>query len=187
VLTISRLSRWSISYYNDTANKALAATMDRRRANGGLGEYYSEGDTRAPTWILTGDTAEVPGLVGLDGAAVDGGLADTETAATWLNDSIAPNGAAGRAFSKGSVHGFDLTFAAPKSVSLLRALTDDVGEKAMAHAHLTAVNAAMTYLHQHAGYTRVHNPRTGAKDLQRLPGLVAIAYQQERPRMSLLR
>lgn len=31
VLTISRLTRWSISYYNDTANKAMAATMDRRR------------------------------------------------------------------------------------------------------------------------------------------------------------
>ena len=35
----------------------------------------------------------------------------------------------------------------------------------------------MAYLHQRAGYTRVHNPLSGAKDLQRLPGLVAIAYQ----------
>jgi hypothetical protein len=33
----------------------------------------------------------------------------------------------------------------------------------------------MTYLHEHAGYTRMHNPRTGAKDLARLPGLAAIA------------
>ena len=40
----------------------------------------------------------------------------------------------------------------------------------------------MTYLHQHAGYTRVHNPLTGKKDLQRLPGLVAIAYQHETSR-----
>ncbi len=40
----------------------------------------------------------------------------------------------------------------------------------------------MTYLHQHAGYTRVHNPLTGDKDLQRLPGLVAIAYQHETSR-----
>lgn len=107
VLTISRLSKWSISYYNDTANKAIAASMDRRRANGGLGEYYSEGDTRAPTWILTGDTAKVAELVGLDGAAADGGFADTETAATWLNEGSAPNGAAGRRFSKSGVHGFD--------------------------------------------------------------------------------
>ena len=40
----------------------------------------------------------------------------------------------------------------------------------------------MEYLHQHAGYTRVHNPITGNKDLQRLPGLVAIAYQHETSR-----
>ena len=50
MLTISRLSRWSINYYNDTANKAQAAAMDRRAAGGGLGEYYSESDTRVPTW-----------------------------------------------------------------------------------------------------------------------------------------
>ena len=40
----------------------------------------------------------------------------------------------------------------------------------------------MEYLHRHAGYTRVHNPVTGKKDLQRLPGLVAIAYQHETSR-----
>ena len=80
------------------------------------------------------------------------------------------------------MHGFDLTFGAPKSVSLLRALTDDIGEKVMQAAHQRAITAAMTYLHQHAGYTRVHNPLTGSKDLQRLPGLVAIAYQHETSR-----
>ena len=47
---------------------------------------------------------------------------------------------------------------------------------------MRAVHAAMEYLHQHAGYTRVHNPLTGKKDLQRLPGLVAIAYQHETSR-----
>jgi hypothetical protein len=120
VLTISRLSRWSINYYNDTANEARAAAMDRQRANGGLGEYYSEGDTRVPTWVVAGDAATVGELTGLDGAAVDGGFADTAVAARWLDDGIAPNGAAGRVFTKGSVHGFDLTFAAPKSVSLQR-------------------------------------------------------------------
>ncbi len=52
----------------------------------------------------------------------------------------------------------------------------------MQAAHVRAVEAAMTYLHQHAGYTRVHNPLTGTKDLQRLPGLVAIAYQHETSR-----
>ena len=52
----------------------------------------------------------------------------------------------------------------------------------MQAAHLRAMEAAMTYLHRHAGYTRVHNPLTGVKDLQRLPGLAAIAYQHETSR-----
>jgi hypothetical protein len=118
VLTISRLSRWSINYYNETARDAKQAAMDRRRANGGLGEYYSESDTRTPTWLLAGDFAHTAELVGLDGRAADGGSADPKVLQRWLDDGIAPNGKAGRAFTKTSVHGFDLTFAAPKSVSV---------------------------------------------------------------------
>jgi hypothetical protein len=41
---------------------------------------------------------------------------------------------------------------------------------------------AMEYLGAHAGYTRIHNPHTGEKDLVRLPGMVAIAYQHETSR-----
>jgi hypothetical protein len=74
MLTISRLSRWSINYYNDTANKAQAAAMDRQAAGGGLGEYYSESDTRVPTWVVVGDSATVGELTGLDGAALAAGL-----------------------------------------------------------------------------------------------------------------
>jgi conjugative relaxase-like TrwC/TraI family protein len=182
VLTISRLSRWSINYYNDTVRQVGRAELDRRQANGGLGEYYSEGDTREPTLLLAGDAARTVQLFGLDGSAADGATADPEMVQRWLGDGMAPNGVTGRRFTKGSVHGFDLTFAAPKSVSLLRALTDDIGEKAIQAAHQRAIAAAMTYLHTHAGYTRVHNARTAAKDLQRLPGLVGIAYQHETSR-----
>ena len=52
----------------------------------------------------------------------------------------------------------------------------------MLAAHQKGIDAAMTYLYEHAGYTRVHNPVTGRKDLQRLPGLVGIAYQHETSR-----
>jgi conjugative relaxase-like TrwC/TraI family protein len=182
VLTISRLSRWSIAYYEKTANEAKQGAMDRQAAGGGLGEYYFEGDTRMPTWMVAGDEARVGELTGLTGAAGAGGFADGEVVTAWLDDAIAPNGVSGRMFSKQSVHGFDLTFAAPKSVSLVRALTSEVTEKVIAEAHRRAVNAAMDYLHQHAGYTRVHNPLTGTKDLQQLPGVVAIAYQHETSR-----
>ena len=151
MLTISRLSRWSINYYNDTAQQAKQAATDRQRANGGLGEYYTERETRTPTWLMAGDSVRVCELAGLGGRAADGGPADPQVVRRRLDDEIAPNGQAGRAFAKTSAHGFDLTFAAPKSVSLLRALTDDLGEKVMQAAHLRAVQAAMAYLHERAG------------------------------------
>ena len=182
MLTISRLKRFSVAYYNDTADQAKQAGMDRQKANGGLGEYYSEGDTRTPTWLVVGDTGTIRATTGLSETALHGGEADTEAARIWLDDGRAPSGVKGRAFTDKSVHGFDLTFAAPKSVSLIRALTEDVTEKVVATAHARAVEAAMAYLHRHACYTRVHNPATGMKDLQRLPGLVAIAYQHETSR-----
>ena len=126
MLTNSRLRRWSIDYYNRTAAEARQAGMDHRAAGGGLGEYYSEGDTRAPIWLVAGDRQRVADLTGLSAGAVQGGCADTGVAARWLDDGVAPNGAAGRAFREDGVHGFDLTFAAPKSVSLVRALGYDV-------------------------------------------------------------
>jgi conjugative relaxase-like TrwC/TraI family protein len=182
MLTISRLKRRSIAYYNDTANEAKQAAMDRQSANGGLAEYYSEGETRVPTWLVVGDKQLIGRATGLTEAQLEGGDADTEAARVWLDDGRAPSGVTGREFSDKSVHGFDLTFAAPKSVSLIRALTDDVAEKVLATAHTKAVHAAMQYLHEHAGYTRVYNRVTGNRDLHRLPGLVAIAYQHETSR-----
>jgi conjugative relaxase-like TrwC/TraI family protein len=182
MLTLSRLTKFSIKYYNDTADEAKQAAMDRQSANGGLAEYYSEGETRIPSWLVVGDKEAVSRTTGLTDGTLVGGDADSDDARVWLDYGTAPNGALGRAFTDKSIHGFDLTFAAPKSVSLIRALTDDIAEKVLAAAHTKAVHAAMVYLHRHAGYTRVHNPITDTKDLQRLPGLVAIAYQHETSR-----
>ncbi len=183
MLTISKLKRWSIAYYIDTAQSAEKATRDLARATGGLGEYYSEHETRTPAWLLAGDTRRVAKLVGLSDIQRAGGDADAKVVARWLDDGVAPSGAQGRAFGQRGVHGFDLMFAVPKSVSLVRALrTDDVVAKAIADAHTAALAEAMEYLAAHAGYTRVHNANTGEKDLVRLPGLTAIAYQHETSR-----
>ena len=61
MLSISKLKRWSINYYNDTAMAAGHAAKDVQRANGGLGEYYSEtrparrsGFWPATKWSLPG-------------------------------------------------------------------------------------------------------------------------------------
>ena len=183
MLTIAKLSRWSINYYNDTAKAVGQAAKDAQKAGGGLGEYYTEHDTRTPVWLCAGDTHTAAQLVGLTDIQRAGGEADTEVVARWLDDGVAPNGEYGRAFGTRGVHGFDLTFCAPKSVSLIRALrADGVADKAVAAAHAAAISEAMEYLAVHAGYTRIHNPVTGEKDLVRLPGLVAIAYQHETSR-----
>jgi conjugative relaxase-like TrwC/TraI family protein len=183
VLTISKLKRWSINYYNETARAVGQAAKVLQRANGGLGEYYSEHETRTPVWLVAGDTVSTVRLVGLAGVQRAGAEADTAVVARWLDDGIAPNGMSGRAFGKRGVHGLDLTFCAPKSVSLIRAVGgNDVVQKAVTEAHATAISEALEYLARHAGYTRVHNVGTGEKDLVRLPGLVAIAYQHETSR-----
>ncbi|WP_179151726.1 MobF family relaxase, partial [Mycobacterium avium] len=187
MLSISKpMKRHSVLYYNDTARAAISASADRQRAGGGLAEYYSEGETRAPVWVCvgeSGDTEKAATLVGLSAADRAGGPADLDVVARWLDEGIAPNGAQGRAFSARSTHGFDLTFGAPKSVTLLRAVSgDDVLAKAVVEAHNHAVREALEYLYDHAGYTRVHNPHTGKKDLVRLPGLVMAAYQHETSR-----
>jgi conjugative relaxase-like TrwC/TraI family protein len=183
LLTISKLKRWSINYYIDTAATAERATRDLQRANGGLGEYYSEHETRTPVWLLAGDTRTAATLVGLSDSQRAGGEADAGVVARWLDDGVTPNGSRGRALGARGVHGYDLTFCAPKSVSVIRALkADDVIAKAIADAHTTALSEAMEYLSAHAGYTRVHNPHTGQKDLVRLPGLAAVTYQHETSR-----
>ena len=183
MLTIAPLKLWSVRYYNDTSRAAVAASLDRQKAGGGLGEYYSEGETRAPVWMCAGDGEAAASLCGLSAADRAGGEADLDVVARWLDEGVAPGGACGRAFSARSNRGFDLTFCAPKSVSLLRALdTGGVASKAVTEAHNRALGEALEYLHTHAGYTRVHNPVSGMKDLVRLPGLVAAAYQHETSR-----
>lgn len=182
MLTVAKLSLWSVNYYNDTARAVGDAVADRQKANGGLAEYYAERDTRTPVWTCAGDVRAVADLVGLSAAERSGGDADPEVVARWLDEGVAPSGECGRAHGKSGVHGFDLTFCAPKSVSLVRVFGGDVGDKAVHAAHQTAIAEALEYLAQHAGYTRVHNPVTGEKDLQKLPGLVAAAYQHETSR-----
>lgn len=182
VLTIAKLSRWSIRYYNDTARAVGQAAKDAQSAGGGLAEYYAERDTRTPVWTCAGDTRAAAELVGLADGSRAGGDADPDVVARWLDEGVAPSGECGRAHGSGGVHGFDLTFCAPKSVSLVRAFGDDVIDKAVSVAHQVAIAEALEYLAAHAGYTRVHNPVTGEKDLQKLPGLVAAAYQHETSR-----
>ena len=93
MLTIAPLKRWSIDYYNQTARAAGQDAKDAAAANGGLGEYYSEKETRAPVWLRAGDAKTAAELAGLSDADRAGGQADPDVVARWLDDGIAPNGA----------------------------------------------------------------------------------------------
>lgn len=104
------MKQHSVRYYNDTARAAISASVDRRRDGGGLAEYYSEGETRAPVWVCVGGSGGVEkaaALVGLSAADRAGGPADMDAVARWLDEGITPNGASGRAFTARSTHGFD--------------------------------------------------------------------------------
>jgi conjugative relaxase-like TrwC/TraI family protein len=59
-----------------------------------------------------------------------------------------------RSDPKGRVAGFDLTFSAPKSVSLLYGLGDDYMSRAVRSAHDQAVAEGLTYLERHALFAR---------------------------------
>ena len=162
--------------------RAKQAAMDRQTANGGLGEYYSEGETRIPTWLVVGDKSTIGRPTGLTRPAREGGDADTEARArVWLDEGIAPNGAHGRAFTENERARFrpDVRRAQERVAAAgADRRRRREGDRRRPHQAVTRRWPTCT----HAGYTRVHNPLTGNKDLQRLPGLVAIAYQHETSR-----
>lgn len=141
MLTIAKMHGESVTYYESTVAKD-------QEQNLGPDRYYSEDGTRpAGAWIAARTDEQVAAVseaLGVDnGARVDG-----KDVRDWFNKALAPNGTKlGRAPKASGVPGFDLTFCAPKSVSLVWGLTDDVGVRSLVDgAHQRAVSAALSYL-----------------------------------------
>ena len=75
--------------------------------------------------------------------------------------------------SKGAVPGFDLTFSAPKSVSLLWALGGAEAGSAASRAHSRSVEAALDYMQREACWTR---RGAGGSEFVKGNGYLATAY-----------
>ena len=78
-----------------------------------------------------------------------------------------------------TVAALDLTFSAPKSVSVLFAIADDSASSAMLEAHERAVDAALAYLEREACWTRRGH---GGVERVRGEGFVAASYRHRMSR-----
>ncbi len=81
--------------------------------------------------------------------------------------------------AKGSVPGFDLTFSAPKSVSLLWGLGGPVAALEVQAAHREAVGAALDYMQREACWTR---RGAGGSEFLKGDGYLAAAYRHRSSR-----
>jgi conjugative relaxase-like TrwC/TraI family protein len=131
VLTIAKLGAGQESYYLSKVAR-------------GIEDYYS-GDGEAPgMWM--GRCAQRLGLAGeVPGSQLRAGLAGRNPI---TDEQLAGTPGARR------VPGWDLTFCAPKSVSVLYALGDRPTSAAVVDAHEVAVAQALSYLEAHATVSR---------------------------------
>ncbi|MGE0727725.1 MAG: MobF family relaxase [Acidimicrobiia bacterium] len=113
----------------------------------GAGEYYVA--EPGGYYVAAG---EPPGRWFGDGAARLGlGVSFDDAAFVSVLAGIDPSSGVelGRPFGEGSVRGYDVTFSAPKSVSLLAALGDPAVQAEVRAAHDAAVDAVLGYVERH--------------------------------------
>ncbi len=140
MLSIGKLAVGQADYYLEQAHGAVTRAGSVRS---GVEDYYLGGPEAAGAWI--GEGAPALGLVGVvDAVRLDRVLAGEHPA------SGEPLGRVVR----GRVPGFDLTFSAPKSVSVLFGIGDDDLRRAIRDAHDHAVGEALGYLEREAAVTR---------------------------------
>ena len=160
MLSIGKLGADQVGYYE-------------RQVAKGRDDYYSGRGEAPGEW--TGRGAQALGLEGVVAAAQFNALmaginpADPELAAPLRSSEN----------KKQSVVGYDLTFSAPKSVSVLFAAADEETAGQLIGAHEAAVRAALDYLEDEA--VRVRRGRGGAR-VEAAEGVVAAAYRHRMSR-----
>lgn len=133
----------------------------------GAEEYYTGAGEAPGVWLGSGGS-------GLRLA----GRVDADDLRAVLS-GVAPRSGEQLASGNRRVPGFDLTFSAPKSVSLVYALGGREAGEAVVAAHETAVAAAVGYLEREACWTRRgHN----GVDRERAAGFVAAGFRHRTSR-----
>lgn len=155
VLSLGKIKLSGENYY-------LSAVAD------GIDEYY-RGVGEAPgRW--TGQAS--------DGLGLEGDVEASDLHAVWAGENPATAERLGR-FPNRKVAGFDLTFRAPKSVSLLAGLGDPDTASVVRESHEAAVDAAFDYLEREAARSRIG--KNGVHQIE-VNGLVAAAFRHRTSR-----
>ena len=151
MLSIGKLAAGSEGYY--------LASVAR-----GAEDYYLHAGEAPGRWVGVG--AQELGLGG-------------EVAGEDLRAVLGGADLNGTLLAKRKVPGWDLTFSAPKSVSIVHALGGDAVAGDVRDAHEAAVDAALDYIARTAAYGR--RGHAGAIEVQ-APGLVAAAFRHRTSR-----
>lgn len=156
MLSIGKLTAAQTGYYE-------------RQVAEGLDDYYTGRGEAAGEWMGSG-----PALLGLAGEVDEEGFA-----ALMAGLDTGTGELLGQPRGRSTVAAFDLTFSAPKSVSVLFAVADQQTALAMVEAHREAVAAALQYLEAEACRVRRGH---GGVERQRGDGFVAAAYRHRMSR-----
>src|SRR5688500_12535901 len=140
MLSLGKLATGQAGYYLEQAQGSLSRT---RSVSSGVEDYYLGGPEAAGEWMGAG--AAALGLKGQVGAAALDRVLAGEHPATG-----APLGRVLAARRPG----FDVTFSAPKSVSVLFGIGDDRLRAVLQEAHDRAVRDVLGYLEREAAVTR---------------------------------
>ncbi|MGH2989019.1 MAG: MobF family relaxase, partial [Solirubrobacterales bacterium] len=156
MVSIGKLGKGQETYYLDSVA-------------GGADDYYS-GEGEAPgRWTGSG-AAELD----LEGQVEREQLGAVLAAHDPRTDATLP-----RFVRKDRVPGFDVTFSAPKSVSVLWATADETTAGRIRAAHERSVEAALSFLEREAAFTRLG---TDGHTAARGSGFVAAAFRHRMSR-----
>ncbi|HUP18025.1 MAG TPA: MobF family relaxase, partial [Acidimicrobiia bacterium] len=143
----------------------------------GAGRYYTE---RLPSYYLDGD--ERPGRWwgrGADRLGVQGEVDSDAFLAVMAGRDPVTGRELGRRYGEGSVRGYDATFSAPKSVSVLFGLGNPEVRRHVVEAHEDSVAAVLGWIESHAHTRMRHHGQVVTVDAE---GIVVGVFRQHTSR-----